>query len=225
MRSLTMSAWLLMFFSQVTAAEPAADWKLPEADGQKWAARVTKAVSRDNWTVQLDGNEIVIERSQPVAMVRVLPNGSPDSKPIPDGERSLRFILRFGPNLTIDEYERLAAVNAKSEKERERLQRAVRLPRKFGEFLASTPEEEEQVRNLRAAVDKLPHHDLPDLYTPDHRVFLFLPGDGWSFPADEQIMLECADVEESFARLFGTYDPTAASHRRGVGKYAGKKKR
>ncbi len=40
--------------------------------------------------------------------------------------------------MSIDEYERLAAVNAASEKEYDRLRRAVDLPHKFGDFIAAT---------------------------------------------------------------------------------------
>lgn len=201
------------------AADPPADWKLPEADGQKWAARVKAAVGRDNWAVEVRGNEITVRRAKPVAMIRVFPNPEPEAKPVPDGERTIRFVLRFAPKMSADEYDRLAAVNAGSDAEYDRLKRAVGLPHKFDDFIATTPEEKERVQKFRAAVAKLPRHELPDLYTPDHSIHFLQSGDGWSFPADKTVAAECRDVEDTLMRLFGMYDPRAATRGRGVGRY------
>src|SRR6516164_3298241 len=120
---LTLGA-LALVMGSVAAADPTAEWKLSEADGQKWVARV-KEVTPDGWSVELQGNEITIRRSKPVAMVRVLANSAPGTDPIPDGDRAIKFVLRFAPKMSMDEYERLAAVNAESEKEYDRLHRAV----------------------------------------------------------------------------------------------------
>jgi hypothetical protein len=199
------------------AADPPADWKLPEADGQRWAERV-KAVVRDGWSVELRGNEITVRRDKPVAMVRVFANPAPDSQPIPDGERTVRFVLRYSPKMSIEEYDRLAAVNAESAKEYDRLHRAVGLPHKFDDFIATTPVDKERVRAFREAVAKLPRHDLPDLYTPDQSVFFLHPWDGWSTPADAAVAAECRDVEDTLMRLFGMYDPVAARRGTGVGR-------
>lgn len=201
------------------AADPPTEWKLPEADGQKWAARIQKAVSQDNWSVEVRGNEITVRRNKPVTMARLGPNAPPLAKPHPDGEKVIRFVLRFAPKMSMDEYDRLATVNAASEKEYERLHRAVGLPHKFDQFIATTPEEKERVRAFRAAVEKLPRHTLPDLYTPDHGIYFLHPWDGWSSPADETISAECHHVEDTLMRLFGMYSPAAAARSRGVGQY------
>lgn len=219
MRQLLLFGWLALLPGPGAQADPPAAWKLPEADGQKWAARVRKAVARDNWSVELQGNEITVRRTKPVAMARVLPNPTPGAKPIPDGERTIRFVLRFGPKLSLEEYDRLAAVNAASAKEYDRLHRAVGLSHKFDDFIARTPEEQERVRAFRAAVAKLPRHTLPDLYTLDHSIYLLHPWDGWSSPADTTVAAECRDVQDTLLRLFGTYDPDAAARRRWVGQY------
>jgi hypothetical protein len=215
---------LALVVGSVTVANSPAEWKLPEADGQKWVARV-KAVSRDGWSVELQGNEITVRRSKPVAMVRVLPNSADDDKPIPDGKRTIKFVLRFAPKMSMDEYERLAAVNAASEKEYDRLHRAVGLPHKFYEFLPTTPEEKKRVEEFRAAVAKLPRHTLPDLYTPDHSIYFLHSKDGWSSPADEAVVAECEDMEDTLMRFFGMYNPAAAARRQWVGEYLPEKRK
>jgi hypothetical protein len=225
MRHLLILASLALLPGVAARADPPKEWKLPEAEGQRWAARVGRAVARDNWSVEARGNEITVRRNKPVVMVRVLPNPAPGAKPIPDGEKTIRFVLRFAPKMSVDVYDRLAAVNAASEKEYDRLQRAVGLSHKFDEFTATTPEEKERVRAFRAAVAKLPRHTLPDLYTPDHSVYLLHPWDGWSSPADEAVAAECRDVQDALLRLFGMYDPVAAARGRGVGQYLPERRR
>jgi len=218
MKGLFTLGALAVVVGSVAAADPPAPWKLPEADGQKWVTRV-KAVARDGWSVELQGNEITVRRSKPVAMVRVLANAPEGAKPIPDGQRAIKFVLRFAPAMSMDEYERLAAVNAASEKEYDRLHRAVGLPHKFDDFVATTPEEKKRVEEFRAAVAKLPRHTPPDLYTPDHSIYFLHPWDGWSSPADEAVAAECRDVEDTLMRFFGMYSPAAAARRQRVGQY------
>jgi len=218
MKAILALVLLALIVGTVAGADPPAKWKLPEAEGQKWVTRV-KAVARDGWSVELRGNEITIQRSKPVAMVRVFANPAPGDKPIPDGERTIKFVLRFAAKMSMDEYERLAAVNAASEKEYDRLHRAVGLPHKFDDFIATTPEQKKRVEEFRAAVAKLLRNTLPDLYTPDHSVYLLHSKDGWSSPADEAVAAECGDVEETLLRYFGMYNPAAAARRQGVGQY------
>jgi hypothetical protein len=224
MKALLTLGSLALVVGAVAAPDPRVKWKLPEADGRKWVARI-KALTRDGWSVTLQGNEITIRRSRPVAMVRVLPNPAPGAKPIPDGERTIKFVLRFAPRMSMDEYERLAAVNAASAKEYDQLHRAVGLPHKFDDFIARTPEEKKRVEVFRAAVAKLPRHTLPDLYTPDHSIYLLHSWDGWSSPADKGVAAECRDVEETLLRYFGMYNPAAAARRQGVGQYLPKPRR
>jgi hypothetical protein len=209
---------LILLASNGQAAEPPA-WKLPKAEGQKWAARITRAIGRDNWAVEVKGDEITVRRKTPVAMVRIGPNAAPNTRPSPDGEKTIRFVLRFGPKMTLDEYDRLAAVNAASAKEYDRLHRAVGLPHKFDEFIATTPEEEARVKAFQEAVKKLPHHDLPDLYAPENNIHFFHTRDGWSYPADETVLAECKDVEDVLLKYFGIYSPEVAANRQSLGKY------
>ena len=197
------------------AADPA-PWKLPDADGQKWAARVRKAAARDGWTVAVKGNEIEVRRDKAVAMEYQAPNGMIGAAPTPTGDRVVKFVLQFGPKVSADDYDRLAAVNAASDKEYDRMLRAVNVTYKFDQFAPTTAEEKERVRMFKEAVAKLPRHALPDLYTPDHSI-IFLHGDGWSYPVAADVRAECADVEQVLLRLFGMYSPAAASGRSGFG--------
>jgi len=73
--------------------------------------------------------------------------------------------------------------------------------------------------SLQLRSTKLPRNTLPDLYTPDHSVYLLHSKDGWSSPADEAVAAECGDVEETLLRYFGMYNPAAAARRQGVGQY------
>jgi hypothetical protein len=220
MRQLLMLGFLALVAGVAAAGEPPADWKLPEADGQRWTARVTKAVAGgDRWTVELRGNEITVRRNQPVKMVRSVPNSN-DDKPMPDEERIIRFVLRFAPKMSLDEYDRLAAENAASAKEYERLERGVDdIGHKFDDFIAITAKEQDRVDAFHAAVAKLPHHTLPELYTTDHSIYFLIPWHGFSGPADKMVDAECQDVQERLMRFFGMYDPADAGNGRWVGQY------
>lgn len=214
---------LLALGGRAAAGDPPAEFKLPEADGKKWVERVRKAVSRDGWTVTLKGNEITIQRDKPVPVVVVRPNEParpPGFQPKPEREATVRYVLRFAPKVSADEYDRLAAVNERSEKEYDKLHRAVGLPHKFDDFIATTPEEEERVKKFREAVAKLPRHDLPDFYTTDHSAFFFTWQGGvwWSYPHDENVRAECREVEGALLKYFGMYDPRAAAGGRGYGR-------
>lgn len=219
-----MRHWLTLgLFALVPAtgstADPPAEWKLPEADGKKWAARVEKAVARKGWTVEVKGNEITVRRDKPVEMVRELPNAPFPGKPSPDGERTVRYVLRFAPKMTIDEYDKLAAVNATSDKEYDRLKQEVGVAHKFDDFSPRTDEEKKRVADFKAAVAKLPRHALPDLYTPDHSIYFLHPWDG-SHPADEKVTAECDAVAGVLLRLFGMYSPSVAGNGPGkLGEY------
>lgn len=219
MRSLLSPVWLLFLPGFIVAAEPAADFKLPDEVAKKWAARVKEVVTRDGWQVFVRGNDIVVRRNEAVAMARTVPNASVDAKPMPDGEKTIEFVLRFAPKMSLEEYERVAAINAASDKEYDRLHRAVGLPHKFDSFIATTPEEKKRVADFHAAVAKLPRHDLPDLYTTDHSIQFLHPYDGWSYPSDKDVASECRDVQETLIRFFGIYDPLAAARGREVGRY------
>jgi hypothetical protein len=220
MRHSLLLGFLVLASGTEVVSAPPGEWKLSKAVGQKWVARV-KALARDGWTVELRGNDIIVRRSKSVAMERIVPNAPLNGKPMPDGERAIQFVLRFAPKMSMDEYERLAAVNAASDKEYHRLHSAVGLPHKFDDFIATTAAEKKRVEEFRAAVAKLPRHDLPDLYTPDHSIYFLHPWDGWSSPADKAVASQCRDVEETLLRFFGKYDPAAAAGKYQVGHHLG----
>jgi hypothetical protein len=221
MRKLLLVGVLMGFGTGGFAAEPAADWKMPKADAEKWVARVKK-LARDGWTVSLDGNEITVRRNKPTAFAYQPPNAMIGAKPLDGGQRTVRYVLRFAPKLTTDEYEKLAAVNETSDKEYDRLHRAVGLAHKFDDFIATTPEEKARVAAFREAVAKLPRHTLPDLYTPEYSVFFYQTGDGGVSPgwvADKDVRAECDDVLHTLLKYFGMYNLRAAAGGQGFGQY------
>ncbi|MGL6074448.1 MAG: hypothetical protein ACRC8S_09840 [Fimbriiglobus sp.] len=188
MRHLFVVFLMLCVSGVGVAADPRVEWKLPEAEGTKWVVRVKKAVSRLDWTVKIQGNEITVQKDKLVAMERTWP-GAPagiKQKPAYDGERKFQFVLRFTQQMSMEEYDRLMAVNEASEKEYRR-----------------TMPVDKSAPNYQAA--KLPYHTLPDLYTMNHSIYLFHPYDG-SSPSDEEVSKECLEVNERLLRLFGAYD-------------------
>ena len=202
------------------AAEARGGWALPKADADRWANRV-RSLLPDGWAVSARGNDLIIRRIRPVRFARVEINApaapGPDRPPADLREGRYRLTLRFAPKMGHGEYERLAAENAAAGRERDRLHRAVGLPHKFDDFIATTPEERGRVRAYREAVRKLTWHRLPDLYTPDHSIFLYHSQDGWSYVHDKEVAAECLGVRETLLRYFGMYDPQAAANRREVG--------
>jgi hypothetical protein len=224
MRQLLIFGSLALLPGVEVTADPPAEWKLPEADGQKWAARIRKALPgpRDKWSVEVRGNEITVRRNKPVMMARWPingPAGPTPARPSLDGERTILFVFRFGPKMSVDEWDRLAVVNAASDKEEDRLEEAFHIHRSKGKIVARTPEEKERLRAFQAAVAKLPRHSLPDLYTPDHSVYFLHSGDWLTFPADKVVAAECQDVQNTLLRLFGWYNLHAAGGGTEVGRY------
>lgn len=211
-RSLLSGSIALLLLASVSAA-PVPEGKLSVAEGKRWADRIEKAIGRDDWSVERKDDEIVLRRNKPVAVVVEFPDSPPDSKPQQNGKQTVRYVLRFGPKISFDEYDRLAAINEAASKEYEELRRAVDLPHKFDQFYAKTPEEKKRVEDFRKAVAKLPRHIMPDLYTLDHSVYVTRPWNVWSQPADMKIATECREAEDSLMRLFGMYDPVAARNR------------
>jgi hypothetical protein len=218
MRNLMLVGLVLLCGTPAHAADPAADWKLPKPDAEKWVARLKK-LARDGWTVTVRGNEITVAREKPAPFVELLPNSPADAKPMPAGDRTVKYVLVFAPKVSTEEYEKLAEVNEASDRERDRLTAALKLPGKFGDFVATTPEEKIRLQGYRVAVSKLPRHTLPDLYTPEHSVFFFQTGGEFMYVADRDARAECDDMRQTLLRYFGVYDPAAASNNTGVGRY------
>jgi hypothetical protein len=223
MRTCILLIALAVVPSFAAAAEPAPQtWSLPKADGEKWVRRL-QALAREGWKATLQGNDLILAREKSVQFVRILPNAPAAAPDEPNNDQLeegiYRFVLRFGPRMSLDEYERLDAVNKASTKERERLKAAVNLPHKFDDFITKNKEEEQRVRDYRAAVAKLPYHDLPDFYTDDYSIRLILPGDTWIAVQDKNVSAECADMADTLERAFGIYSPAAAAHRESIGRH------
>jgi hypothetical protein len=199
-------------------AETGAEWKMPEAESQKWLTRVKGYVAHLGWTVSSHGNEIWITRDEPAAMKQYLPgapNAEEAAKGEPAGNRTLQLALRFAPKLSTDEFERLSAANRESDRKQHKLLQELGLPYKFDSIIASTPEEKRRLQEYRTAVAKLPRHELPDFYTPEHSIYYVHRWHAWLSPADESIYEEWDRIEERLIRHFGAYGPLNS----GVGKY------
>jgi hypothetical protein len=219
MKSISVACLLLS--AGLSMAADSTDGKLSDADGKKWVDRLQRLIPCDGWTVTARGNEATVKRDKPVLMVVTAPNEPPaqvGQKPREE-RRVIRFVLRFAPRMSLEEYERLAAINDSSTKEYERLKRNVGLPHKFDQFIATTDEEKERLKSFEAAVAKLPHHSLPDMYSPDDSIFFFHPWDGWSTPAEEVEDAECSEVQDALTQYFGLYSTESAGHGQELGQY------
>ncbi|MGH7223384.1 MAG: RNA polymerase sigma factor, partial [Gemmataceae bacterium] len=189
-------------------------WKLPKKDADKWAERL-RHLTGQGWTVSASGNDLVIQRDKPVRFA----DGSPNQAAGPGLPRlvegTFKLTLQFAPKLSLDDYERLAAVNAASDQETQKLLKTLDLPIGWGGRHASTPEEKERLRVYREAVAKLPRHVLPDLYCPEYSIFFFNREPGWLYVYDKDVAAaECDKVQENLLRFFGMYDPKAAMKER-----------
>ena len=216
------AAGILVLVLGVSVAS-AAEFKLPKADAENWAKRI-QGLARDGWTVTIKDNDIILQRDRPVRFARVQANApglaAGEKERTPDlHEGRFRLTFRFAPKLSMDEYEKLAAENAASDAEQDRLRRAVGLPHKFDDFIAVTPEEKRRLKDYREAVAKLKRHALPDLYSTDYSIFLLYGHDGWSYVYDKDVEAECRDVEETLLRYFGMYSPRAAARGTSAGRH------
>ena len=214
MKTRVAAAWIAVLIVTLPAIAgdpmPKDGWKLPKEDAEKWAKRIGKLLPPEGWAVKVQDNDIIVQRDKPVRFEQVeinAPERRKDHEPtLRKGEFHLTF--RFAPAMSMDEYERLNAVNETSEVERGRLQDALKLPHKFDDYIATTPEEKKRLQDYRAAVAKLPWHNLPQLYSTDYSISLFRSAGYFEFLyVKDEAGAECKQVEERLLRQFGTYKP------------------
>jgi len=193
------------------------DSTLPKTEAANLAKRVRKLMP-EGWTVTSRGDDIVIERSKPVQFARMEINAPAvvDKTAIRANdllESQYRLTLHFARKMSLEEFENLAAINAASAKERDRLAAQTGLTQKFGDFIATTQEEKERLTAYRKAEAKLVWHILPDLYTPDHSIHLLQSWSAWLYLYDKDVARECQDVRDVILKYFGMYDLDAAAGR------------
>lgn len=208
----TIFALLLLLPTLLLAADPPATqpWQLPPADAQRWAERLRTLVP-DKWTVSTQGNDITIQRDAPVRWRAIEVNlGGEETKPRLH-EGIYRLTLHFGPKLTTEQYEHLAAANAQTQKQRDQLALGIRdIWQKFDSYEPKDADQERRLAAYREALARLPLTELPDLYTQDYSIRLTIAGDGWSMLDDGPVAEECNGTLEAILRYFGMYDPEDA---------------
>jgi hypothetical protein len=212
MRRILVVGMLLLGSGLEAAGQPSTTRQLSRSDAERWATRLERFVGAHLWSVAAERDKIVLQRKEPVAFVDWPANQAAGEAldSVPAGTRRVRFVLQFAPKLSLVEYERLAAINDASDKEEDRLRRAVNLSYKFDDFIATTAEEKQRLLRFREAVAKLPRHHLPPYYTPDHSVYLYQSWPlEWS-PADKTIEAELQTIENDLVRYLGMYDARAA---------------
>jgi hypothetical protein len=220
-----MLGWLLFLVGRSIADEPTT-WKLPEAESQRWLARFRQVYCRaPGWSVTAQGNEFVIQRGQPAAMQMTPDNGPMVQEPlhVPAGESKLRLVLRFGPKMSMDEYDRLAAINDASEHEREQLRARYHLI-KFDDSTPPRPDESKNVQEYREAAKKFPRQVLPDFYTPDYSIYYTHCWNAICSPVDKSLWEQWQGIEAQLIRGFGVYNSLVIDERTsGVGQFVADK--
>ena len=183
---------------------------MPEADSQKWALRVKKLCRSYNWTVTVKGNDIIMQRDEPVMFASTILNAPPNIDPAkgPRFERIYRITLRFAPAMSLDEYEKLVAENKLRETEDRKLQRKYGVSKRFGEISAFTDEAKKRKQDYLEESKKLIFHRLPNFYTPDYSITYYHSW-GWLEhidSGDANVDKECNGIEEAVAEYFGNYN-------------------
>jgi hypothetical protein len=117
--------------------------------------------------------------------------------------------------MSYDDYEKRLAENTAMDQKREKLRQAVNVPGKDDEFSPRTPEEEARVEKYRQAVQKLVRHNLPDLYSPDHSIYVFQSWYGNAWVVDKGVARECDAVEVGLLQFFGVYGARTEGRRAG----------
>jgi hypothetical protein len=211
MRLVVFAHLLWLAFTAVCFAQKATPYQMPAEELQSWRERLSRFVGAHMWTVAVNGNQVVLRRKQPVAMVASLPNQQEgESEWTPMGSADACYVIQFAPKLSLAEYDRLAEVNAASAAEEFRLRRVANVPHKFDQFVATTPEERQRLQTYRDAVAKLPRHELPVFYSPEQSIFIYRSWHEWDRPAENDVDDEIQRIEASLARVFGMYDAGAA---------------
>lgn len=191
---------------------------LSDAVGDQWLARIRQVVPEKSWSVKRDGDNFEIARTEQIEFLNYI-NGPRIPKDESAEERrerlkhsifkaDLKIRLKFAPKLTMNEYERLAAINDESARQVEELRSGLSdIRQKFDSYSSKNQEEVRRLRAFNAAVAKLPYHELPQLYCDEFSIH-FAPGYHVSgvAPYDKTVREECESVLKSLLRLFGTYD-------------------
>jgi hypothetical protein len=112
----------------------------------------------------------------------------------------------------MDEYEHLAAANVATQKARDTLALNIAdIPHKFGDYIATTPDETRRLAAFREADAKFRFYPLPDLYCTDYSIKLEGAEDGFSYVYEPDVASECESVKQAVLRFFGMYDPHQAA--------------
>ncbi|MEA3212282.1 MAG: hypothetical protein QOE70_5339 [Chthoniobacter sp.] len=180
---------------------------MPKADSQKWALRLKKLCRSYDWTVTARGNDIIMQRVNPVKfgiyIFNAPPKGAPASGPTFDG--TYRITLRFAPELSLDDYERLVVENEASEAEDRKLQQKYGITKRFGEISSSN---EAKKQAYLEESKRLLFHWLPHFYAPDYSITFY---QSWRWfehldSGDADVDNECNGIKEAVAKYFGNYN-------------------
>jgi hypothetical protein len=193
---------------------PQQDWVMPVAEANRWARRM-RDILPGGWTVTVRGNSVLVARDKPVQWLEQEINGPAFSNQaewdayekarVRPGPYCLEF--RFGPKMSVAEYDRLNAANAAVEKERDQLRTdAEDLPHKFDSFVATTPQEAVRLAAYDQALAKLTFNELPDLYCRDFSVALSASTDGLRSVYGKEDSEECHTVKLALQALFERYE-------------------
>ncbi len=208
-RALSIVALMLLLSGVSAWAQNALqDWKMPETDLQKWALRLKKLCRSYEWTVTAKGNDIIMERDKPVMFGRPINGPTSESSKGPRIEGIYRITLRFAPEMSLDEYEKLKTENEASDLEDQKLKRKHNISTRFGGTYASGDDAKKREQAYREEFEKLVYHRLPHFYAPQYSITYYHSWRWFEYldSGDADVDEECNGIKEAITKYFGTYN-------------------
>jgi len=198
----------------LSAAEATPEWKLPEAEAQRWAERIKTLYRMWPWTVTVRGNDLILQRDAPMMIYRMPINAPPGGQPRGPGREGVyRLTLRFGPALSMEGYEQLVAENKALDLQVDALVRKHGGSQRFFEiYFFNDPDRKRENAYLEERAKLPPYHVLPSFYAPGYRITFLRSWRWFEYPeSDSQaVNKECREVEANLMKYFGTYDAWVA---------------
>jgi hypothetical protein len=171
----------------------------------------------EGWNVGFNGTMLLVHRIEPIEMILRVPGAAEDDDvPTFSQRRPYVLTLKFVPAMDATEYQRQAAVNAKTEEALEPYRaRIEHLPHDQDIYAAAADQDKQLVLAYRDAQKRLPYYTLPNLFAADCAVVeensMAGANVAFSQPVDENAMIECNLVKARIEMLFSPLPMEAAT--------------
>lgn len=211
---LTRYAKIVLFCTVVImlagcAAPVAHDQSKIALPSQSWHDRVSK-ILQPGWEIVQTGNSIVVTRKKSVTYYNSI--ALPASEELRTQmieqskvEQQYQITLDIADRLSDGQYEKLKAINARTEKELGAQEDLMRDFASKGDYLPETPVEKALFREYQSVLTKLPYHRLPDLYDEKHSIYVKTTRHPWSAFYFTREEMECRAIIENIYSFADVY--------------------